>query len=113
MNEGPRGFGILSLSGKFAGGRREVDVSPEATSKRVHVDGTICLGVHLGKRVDSETPVHIGTCKGYVSILRTQPQCRVRVDGAGKGSQQIKKQGVNRDACLIKVLTSSMVCLIL
>lgn len=61
VNKSPRSFWVFRLSGEFAGGRREVDVSPEAISKRVHVKGAICLGVHLGKRVKSEAPVHIGT----------------------------------------------------
>ena len=61
MNESPRCFGVLSLSGEFSGGRREVDVSPEAVGERVHVEGAIRLGVHLGKRAESKAPVHVGT----------------------------------------------------
>jgi len=87
VNKSSRGFGVLSLSGEFASGRREVDVSPEAISKRVHVEGAVCHGVHLGKRAEGEAPVHIGTCEGYIAIFWTHPQCRVRVYGAGKGCQ--------------------------
>ena len=85
VDKGPRSFGILCLSCEFASGRREVDVSPEAISKRVHVEGAVCVGVHLGKRAKGEAPMHIGTCEGYVAILWTQPQRRVRVYGAEKG----------------------------
>ena len=87
VNKSPRRFGVLSLSGEFAGGRREVDVSPETISKRVHVQGAVRIGIHLSKRVESETPVHIGTREGDIAILRTQPQRRVWVDGARKRGQ--------------------------
>ena len=60
MNKSPRCFGVLSLSGEFASGRGEVDVSPEAVSKRVHVEGAVHFGVHLGKGAKSKAPVHIG-----------------------------------------------------
>jgi len=87
VNKGPRSFGVLGLSCKFASGRREVDVSPEAIGKRVHVEGAVCIGVHPGKRAEGETPVHVGAREEYIAILWTQPQCRVRVDGAVKGGQ--------------------------
>ena len=43
MNESSGGFGVLSLPCEFTSGRRKVDVTPEAVSKRVDIEGTVRL----------------------------------------------------------------------
>ena len=85
VNESPGGLGVLSLSCEFTGGRREVDVSPETIGKRVHVERTVSLGVHLGERAEGEAPVHIGTRKSYVALFGTQSQRGIGVYGAERG----------------------------
>ena len=87
VNKSPRGFGVLGLSCEFTGGRREVDVSPEAISKRVHVEGTASFSVHSSEGAEGKAPVHISTGKSYITVFGTQSQCGVRIDRAIEDGQ--------------------------